>query len=158
MELYKIDEAIEAFSAVAVDEDGVINEEIYAEIEKLQIAREVKLENIACLVKNKKAEAAALKAEAKTFQARAKAAESTAEWAKDYLAYYLKGEKFSTTKCAVSFRRTISVECDDIKSVPDQYLRVFPPELDKTAAGAALKAGEEVPGCHLVEKESCTVR
>ena len=70
-----------------------------------------------------------------------------------YLTDNLRGETFSTAKCAVSFRRSEQVEVFDESIVPEQYLAqkvTFTP--DKNAIKSLLKAGHTVGGCRLVEK------
>ena len=42
--------------------------------------------------------------------------------------------------------------------VPDEYLRYKEPELDKKRVTDALKAGEVVPGCELVEKQNIQIK
>lgn len=54
-----------------------------------------------------------------------------------------------------------SVIVDDEASIPWEYVRQAPPPppaVDKVAVKEALKAGVEVPGCHLESKKSVTIR
>lgn len=70
----------------------------------------------------------------------------------------LRGEKFKTNRVAVSYRKSEVVECSDLSKVSEQFLRFKDPELDKTAVKKALKNGETVEGCSLVEKQNMTIR
>ena len=71
MNLFEIDEAIEKAFALAVDpETGEVDEERMVLLEALHMERDKKIENIACLIKNLKADAAALKAEKDAFAKR----------------------------------------------------------------------------------------
>ena len=45
-----------------------------------------------------------------------------------------------------------------MSKVSEQFLRFKDPELDKTAVKKALKNGETVEGCTLVEKQNMTIR
>ena len=67
----------------------------------------------------------------------------------------LAGEKFTTPKVAVSWRKSQAVQLDDdflpwAKQYGDQFLLYKDPDPDKKAIAAALKAGEAVPGAELV--------
>ena len=58
-----------------------------------------------------------------------------------------------------SIRRTKSLVVADADAVPDSWMREnVTVSLDKTAITKALKAGESVPGCELVDKTSATIR
>lgn len=152
MKLYEIDEALQA----CFDEETgeLLNPE---EFEALAEAREDKIESICLWVKELTAEAAALKAEKQAFEARQRAAERKAKSLKDYIAHILNGQKFKTTKCAVSFRATSSVNIIDPLAVPAEFFEVdIKP--DKMAIKKALAAGQEVAGAELVEGLSCTIK
>ena len=154
--LFEIDKAIADFE-FEVDEDGVIlNAD---ELDNLKMAREQKCENIALYFKNVSAEAEMVKAEAKTMTERAKRLENKAESLKKYLAYALGGEKFSTPKVAVSFRRSESVNITDEHLVPDNFCDfTMVRKPNKTALKDALKKGEEIMGAELVEKQNVSVK
>lgn len=162
MNLYEIDNAIEqAFSQAVDQETGEINEEYMKQLDELEMQRDQKVENIACFIKNLRADAAALKAEKDALQKRQKAAEAKAESLTRYLSSFLAGAKFSSPKASVTWRKTTRVEMDPGVSVYDidtKYIRLKEPELDKTKAAAALKAGEEIEGLHLEESQSMTVK
>ena len=162
MDLYEIDYAIEQTFARAVDpETGEINEEYMKQLDELEMQRDQKVENIACFIKNLRADAAALKAEKDALQKRQKAAETKAESLTRYLSAFLAGAKFSSPKASVTWRKTTRVEMDPGVSVYDidtKYIRLKEPELDKTMAAAALKAGETIEGLHLEESQSMTIK
>lgn len=162
MTLYEINEAIQEALEKAVDpETGEItNEAVLVEYEQLQMDREQKIENIGCFIKNLEADAKAIKDESKNLAARAKAAENKAERLRSYLEFCLAGEKFQSPRLAVSFRHAKKVEVDPdmLDAIPEQYLRFKDPEPDKKAIGDALKAGEEIPGCGLVDSVSLIIK
>ena len=162
MTLYEIDKAIVIATEMAVDpETGEINDEAMLQtLEQLKIDREHKIENIGCYVKNLEADAKAIKEESKNLAARAKAAENKAEHLRQYMQFCLGEEKFQTPRLSVSFRHTkkVEVDADMLDDIPDQYLRFKDPEPDKKAIGDALKAGEVIPGCELVESVSMIIK
>jgi hypothetical protein len=153
MTLYEIDQGILG----CIDPDtGEISD--FEKFDALTMERETKLENIALWIKNLKAEAEALKAEKQAFADRQKAAENKAESLKRYLEHALAGEAFKTTKVAVSFRKTTSVEVDNVYDLPNWYVRPGEPQADKIALKKALSEGKEIEGAHLVEGISMSIK
>ena len=162
MTLYEIDNAIrEVLESAADPETGeLVDEELLEQYDKLIMDRDQKVENIGLFIKNLEADAKAIKEESKNLAARAKAAENKAEHLRNYLEFCLGGEKFQTPRLSVSFRHAKKVEVDPdmLDAIPEQYLRFKDPEPDKKAIGDALKAGEEIPGCGLVDSVSLIIK
>lgn len=160
--LFDINRAlIEAWESAVDPDTGEISEDSYSVIEQLEMERDTKIENIGCWIKNLEADAAAIKAEAKAMSDRAKAAEKKAEGLRGYLAAILAGEKWSSPKVAISWRKSVAVEIDEaeLPELPEQYLRTKTTiEPDKTAIKDALKAGEYIEGCRLVEKNNISIK
>lgn len=153
MTLYEIDQGILG----CIDpETGEIAD--FEKFDELSMEREAKLENVALWIKNLKAEAEALKAEKQAFADRQKAAENKAESLKRYLEYALAGEAFKTTKVAVSFRKTTSVEVDNVYDLPNWYVRPGEPQADKVALKKDLATGKVIEGAHLVEGLSVSIK
>ena len=153
MKLYEIDEAI--LACIDQETGEIIDPE---QLDALQIEREAKLEGVALWIKDLKAEAEALKAEKQAFAERQKAAETKAESLKKWLADALAGEKFKTTRVAVSFRKTKSVQVSDIWALDESFIKYAEPTADKAAIKKAIEAGEEVNGATLVESLSLSVK
>ena len=153
MTLYEINAAITA--CVDAETGEVVD---FERLVALNMEREQKLENIALWIKDLNAEAAAIKAEKKKLGERQAAAENKAESLKEFLSEQLGGQKFSTPRCAVSFRRTKSVNVTDLWKLPEDYLRYSDPKPDKEALGEALKAGQTIEGAELVEKLSTIIK
>lgn len=163
MNLYEINQAImEAFERWIEPETGeILDIEAEAELEALQMERDSKIENIALWIKNLDAEAEALKAEKQAFADRQRRAEKKAESLRRYLTNAMDGEKFSTNRVAISWRRSESVALDPNRSIFDvdtHYLKIGDPVLDKAAIKAALKAGQEIDGVHLETKNSIQIK
>lgn len=153
MRLYEIDEAI--LSCIDTETGEILDAD---KLNALQIEREEKLENVALWIKDLTAEAAALKAEKQAFADRQKAAENKAESLKKWLTEALAGEKFKTTRVAVSFRKTKSVQVEDIWKLDDSFVKYAEPTADKAAIKKAIEAGQEVAGATLVENVSISVK
>lgn len=163
MTIWEIDEQIRTLL------EGGVNEETgelvidTAAIDALQMEREQKLENVALFIKDAKAGEDAIGNEIDALKARQDALKKRRERAQDFLADRLAGEKFSTPKVAVSYRKSTSVETDaDFVSWAmdndDAFLRYKAPEPNKAALTAALKAGAEIPHARLVQKLSMQIR
>ena len=78
-----------------------------------------------------------------------------------YLESALNGEKFSTDKCAISWRRSSKIVLNEGVTVYDidtHFLRMSEPELDKVAIKAALKDGMIVEGVHEEPSLSMTLK
>ena len=159
--LYEIDRQI---LALVDPETGEIMDG--AAFDQLQMAREDKLEGIACFIKNTAAEAAAIKAEEDALAARRKVLENRAERLRTYLADALAGEKFQTAKVSVTFRKSSRVEVGEPAlaiawAQANGYnglVKYKAPEISKTDLGKLLKSGIEVPGAELVEGLSMGVK
>lgn len=153
MNLFQIDEEI--MSCVDMETGEIIDTE---KLEQLTVDRDTKIENIACWIKNLSAEAEALKVQKQIFADRQKTAENKMESLKKYLSGYLDGEKFSTSKVAISFRKTARVNVTDITKIPEKYLKYAEPAPDKTAIKAAIKEGVDVAGAEIVEGQSISIK
>lgn len=155
--LYQIRQEIESFDLEFDPETGeVLNVLAWDE---LNMAFEEKVENIACYIKNLASDVLAFKAEEEQLAMRRKSAEKKIKYLKRLLADNMDGQKFSTSKCAVSFRKSETVEVDDMKLLPAELLRVKNIiEVDKTAIKTALKAGQEINGCRLIENVNTQIK
>ena len=158
MKLYEIDNAI--LDCIDLETGEVIDIE---RLDSLQMERDAKIENVALWIKDLKAEAEAIRAEKMALAERQKVAENKAESLKNWLAYALDGQKFSTAKCAISFRKTEKVEISDVGMIRlmkehDELLNYRDPEPNKTAIKQALKDGLSVQGVQLVQNMSTIIK
>lgn len=159
MKLYEIEDAI--LECIDMETGEIIDID---RLNELQMEREAKIENVACWIKDLKAEAEAIKAEKMALAERQKAAENKAESLKNWLAYALDGKKFSTARCAVSFRKTESVEVTPeglenlMRAGNDEFLTYTEPKPNKTALKQALKDGLNVSGVQLVHNTSTIIK
>lgn len=155
--LFEIDKAIMDWEMVVDEETGEILN--YDDLDNLKMERDQKVENIALYYKNLVAEAEMVKAEKNNMADRQKRLENKAESLKNYLAYALQGEKFSTPKVAVSYRKSKSVEIEDGARLPDNYVKVEEVRKpDKKMLKEALEGGEVIEGVRLVEKQNLSVK
>lgn len=157
MTLYEIDKALMDFEFEIDEETGEILNA--ADLDELQLAREQKIEGISLWIKNLEAEKEAVKHEKDNFADREKRLGKKIESLKGYLTYALDGQKFSTPKVVVSFRKSESVHITDEYLIPDEY-KIFTvvKKPDKGVIKDALKKGKEIMGCELIEKRNVQIK
>lgn len=153
MNIYHIDQEIIS----CIDENGEVID--FEKLMNLQMERNQKCENIACWIIDLNAEAKAIKEQEGILAERRKAAEAKSERLKEYLMYALQGEKLKTGKVSIGYRRSIAVDISDESEIPDDYTVVkTTTQPDKAAIKEALKNGEVIPGCSLVERCSIQIK
>ena len=158
MNLYEINQEIEDLLN-QVNDDGEIVEEVFEQLTALQLAESDKLEAIGCLLKNWKSDADAIRAEEKKLSDRRRAIENRTERLRDYAAWYMRQtgkQKFSSHRAVLSFRKSTSVNIADDAKIPEEYAD-YERKIKKAEISKALKAGVEVPGAVLVEKQNLQV-
>lgn len=152
MNLYEINREILA----CIDyETGEILDE--GRLNSLEIEREKKIENVALWIKNLESEAAALKKEKDSFTKREKSTKNKIESLKKYLENALQGQKFQTTKCAISFRTSTTLEMSEKAEIPEEF-RKYSFDLDKTKMKEALKNGANYKGFWLQKKQNISIK
>ena len=158
LSLYQINQQI--LSLMTPDENGEISEDAFEQISALQLAADEKLESIGCLLKDWQAEADAIKAEADRLTERRRVIEARADRLKRYAADMMLGigkRKIETPRCVLALRPSKAVEVLDEAKIPDAYFAIKR-TVQKAEIAKALKAGAEVPGAVMVERENLTVR
>ena len=157
MTLYEIDKAILDFEFEIDEESGeILNAN---ELDELNLAREQKIEGISLWIKNLEAEKEAVKHEKDNFADREKRLGKKIDSLKGYLTYALDGQKFSTPRVAVSFRKSESVLVKDEYLIPDEYCDfTVMRKPNKKNIKDALKNGKELMGVELVEKQNVSVK
>ena len=166
MTLYEIQHDIEETLLSGVDpETGEISPEISQRLDELQMAKEEKIENTALFIKNLDAEAAAIEAEEKALKSRRERSEKLAERLRGYLGELLGGQKVSSPRFSISWRKSEGVKVTDEEQLiqwaafdHDDLLTYKPPTLNKTAIKKALKAGEVIPGAVIETRQNMILK
>ena len=158
MSIYDIDDAI--IKLVDADTGEIADEEAF---DALQMERSKKIENTGLLLKNTVAEAKAIKEEEQALAARRKTAENKVERLKNLLAYALRGEKFSTPKLKVSYRKSRVVNIDPqfiewAESNADDLLTYSEPKVNKTAVRDAIDSGRDIKFAAIETKQNMQVK
>ena len=152
MTIYEIDEAIQN----CIDtETGEVDE---SRLNELLLERDTKIEQLACWVIDLEAAAKAISEQQQVLGKRKEAALHKADSIRQYIAAALAGQKFSTSKVQISFRRSSSVVVPDIEQLADEYKKFGAPTANKTAIKDALKLGVDVQGAYLEENTSMVIK
>lgn len=161
MQIYDVDRRLRELLDGNIEEyidretGEVDRERLNQEIQNLHMAAEEREESLACLAAEKRAAAEVLKEKAKGILDRAKRAERDAEWLRALVAssMMIRGvKKLETAQIVATVTTTKSVEIEDMRALPGDYIRVKTvEEPDKVAIGNAIKAGQAVPGAYLKE-------
>ena len=126
---------------------------------------ETKATNVAMFVRNLESMAEQIKEAERTMALRRKAMEQRSEHIREYLLSNMERtgiSKIESPWFAITIKRNpASVVIDAAGQVPERFY-VYPPAPepypDKKALAAALKAGEEITGCHLEQKPRVDIR
>ena len=166
MTIYEIDKAIAACLESGTDEAVDMETGEILNLDALQMERDVKLENVACYIKNLTADADAIKAEKDVLAKREKTAREKADKLKAWLANQLNGAKFTTPRVAVTFRKSEKLEVTDDKAFiewasvwHEDLLTLKTPEINKTAVKALIKSGGDAsPFVKIVETQNIQLK
>ena len=134
--------------------------------DRLQMEREVKIENTALYIKDLRARAGDIREEITKLLQREKTMLNRAAWLAENLRQSLDGANFETARCVVKFKKNPeSVRYTDQDAAmrwaaeyAQDCIRVPPPELSKAAVKARLQQGEMVPGAELVREVRMEVK
>lgn len=148
LSLYEIADAYEGLGVLLEHEGTDITE--YLDAVEMQLNN--KVENIVKYSRNLELTAEAVDSEIERLTAIKKSYENKAQTLKDYIKYSMLKhgiEKVDTGVCRLSFRKSESVEIDDLDKIPEHLIVTktsFQP--NKKAIKELLDKGEIVPGVH----------
>ena len=169
MTLYDIDAQIAALEDAAED-DMLIDAEtgelisVSQALDALRMARDEKIENVACWVKNLSAEADAIREEENRLIKRRKAAETKAANLKSWLLAAMTREdgttdKLKTGRVMVSVKKNPPSTVVDDDLLPSTYkVAKITYQANKELIKRELLAGGEVPGAHLEYGRSVVIK
>ena len=163
MNLYQINQEIENFKFEIDEETGEILN--LMQLDELNLAKDVKVENIALYIKNLKADAEAIKLEIDALNKRMKAKVNKANSLSEYLKSALEGRKFESSKVAISYRKSTKVEVDENfieyakqEELYDFYTENITYKPDLTAIKNHLKNGVPLEHCRLIENNNIQIK
>lgn len=130
-------------------------------IEKLNIDKATKLNNIEDLKQELNGQIDTLKTKIDKLSARKKSIESNIDRLKDLQLLLLNGEKLKTDEYTFSFRNSSSVVVTDIEQIQDKYFKIEKKPILKDIGEAIKNAnskGESFFGAEIVNKVSLSIR
>ena len=152
--LYEIDQGI--LECIDFETGEVIDPD---RLEELQMERSQKIENVVLWIKNLESDALAIKAEKDALADREAKCRKKADQLKEWLGKALEGQKFSTAKCEVGFRKSTKLEVLDATCIPKEFMvETVSVKPDANTIKLLLKAGKEVGGCRLVENQNVQIK
>ena len=169
MTLYDIDAQIAALDG-APEDDMLIDAEtgelisVSQALDALRMARDEKIENVACWVKNLSAEADAIREEENRLIKRRKAAETKAANLKAWLLAAMTREdgttdKLKTGRVSISVKRNPPSTVVDDDLLPSTYkVAKITYQANKELIKRELLSGGEVPGAHLEYGRSVVIK
>lgn len=169
MSLYSIDSTINqlltnGFNEECIDTDtGEILEDKAKELlDKLNLDRHTKIENIALFIKNLNAEVTDIKSEESALKDRRTKKENKVKYLSSLIANSLinaNEKSFETSKVALSFKKSEAVSIINLSLVPKKYIKTKTEEsADKTAIKKAIKDGKVIDGVLLEEKQNLQIK
>lgn len=162
MNIYQINESL-------LNADFVNKETGEVDTEKLNgllLDFDTKVENIACLIKNERADSKALKDEENALAERRKMKDNHAGRLTEYLQSVLaplNKPKYEYPRAVISFRKSNSVEVDEkfidwAKNNADELLIYQQPTASKTAIKAAIDSGQDLEFARIKESKSIQIK
>ena len=141
-------------------------DELFEQINSLQMEKKSILEYLAKLVLNLRSEEAALKVEETRLKERRQRLEKKEERLMKVLDRECAGEKTDLGVATFTYRKTSHVDvADAVKAVRwlkrNKYtdcFRIKDPEVSKTEVKKLIGSGVKVPGCTVVEDYSCSLK
>lgn len=170
MKLYEICEELRALENAAEDDMYIDPEtgevmDFKTALERLEMDKRVKLENIAILYKNLASDAAAMSIEEDNLCKRRKVVEGKMESLRGYLLAMMTREdgtveKFASPRAAITIRRNApGVVVHDENLLPEEFkIQKVTVAADKKSIAEVLKRGIEVPGARLEATRSVMIR
>jgi hypothetical protein len=163
--LYELGEEQQALDALVGMDEGEWTDDHEVLAQELTARLVLKADAFGAFVGSLTATADAIKVEQDRLAARRKAIENTVARLKRYALQALQTmdrDKITGTLYTLGVQRNPpSVQVDvSAEGLADEYVRIVPAtrDINKTAIGAALKAGAEIPGCSLTTTYSLRIR
>lgn len=110
MQLWKISHALRTLFDTVEENEGVLTDENFAEIESLELALSEKIEGCAVMITEMDSYVNVLKEQEERLRARRKSFENRVAWLRRYLAAYLPEGGYKCAMFSISRRKTVSVD------------------------------------------------
>jgi hypothetical protein len=160
--IYQIEQSYNQLAEELIENGG----ELTPELEQSLAITEEQLQNksvaYSFVIKQMDADIDIIDAEIKRLQAAKKQREKATEYLKDRIKHAMhlfSIEEIKTPLVKINFRKSESVEVDDVNALPSLYKVVKVTEqADKAAIKAALKDGADIIGCSIATHRNLQIR
>lgn len=162
MNLFKIEQQYIELADKLIELEGELTPEIEQALNITLAEFETKSIAYGHVIRKLDAECDIIDAEIKRLQSIKKARENASERLKTRIKQAMElfdMPKIETPLIKLSFRKSESVEVDDINSLPSMYKTIKLTETpDKNLIKYSLKVGKEIPGCRIVENNNLQIK
>jgi hypothetical protein len=160
--IYQIEQNYNQLAEQLIDNDGELTPELSEQLAITEEQLQNKSVAYSFVIKQMDADIDTIDAEIKRLQAAKKQREKATEYLKDRIKHAMELfsiEEIKTPLVKINFRKSETVEVDDVNSLPMVYKTVKVVETaDKASIKKAIKDGVFVPGCFIVEHRNLQIK
>jgi len=161
-----LNELAENYKNIAdlMDDDTIEPEILSIALKTIEGDIATKSQNIAVILNSMDADINIIEAEIQRLKNRKDSIKNKHDWLKNHLQFHLENLKLDKVKTPLFTillqKNPGSVKVLDEKAIPAKFLTIIPQTTvpDKKLIAAALKAGENVAGCEIVQEKSLRIR
>jgi len=160
--IYQIEQSYNQLAEQLIDNDGELTLELSEQLAITEEQLQNKSVAYSFVIKQMDADIDTIDAEIKRLQAAKKQREKATEYLKDRIKHAMdlfSIDEIKTPLVKINFRKSESVEVDDVNSLPYAYKTVKVVETaDKVAIKEAIKNGADIIGCRVVTNKNLQIK
>jgi hypothetical protein len=160
--IYQIEQSYNQLAEQLIDNDGELTPELSEQLAITEEQLQNKSVAYSFVIKQMDADIDTIDAEIKRLQAAKKQREKASDCLKDRIKHAMDTfqiEEIKTPLVKINFRKSESVEVEDVNSLPAAYKVVKVTEqADKAAIKAALKDGVDIIGCSIATHRNLQIK
>jgi hypothetical protein len=162
MKLYEIADQFAKLDSMVPEIDSQEDADAFTSLySELEGTLSEKAHGLACVIRNTESDSIALDLEIKKLTLKRKSIDRKVQSLTDYMEFCLRAAGVDSVKTSifdiVIKKNQASVQVNDELLIPSEYLRIKT-EADKIKIKDALKAGQYVAGCELVNTEKVVIK
>lgn len=148
----KIEDLMHEIRVYAEENDGEISEELDAILQRLIADKELSIDSMAIAYKSIETKIEMYKLQEKALNEARKVLVKDLENAKRCVALSLKGKKYISENCSVSYRRSSKLVVGDVDKIPEQYIVSKTTEsVDMREVTKEIRSGKKIGDAYLQE-------
>ena len=162
LSIYKIEQSYNQLAEQLIDNDGELTTELAEQLAITEEQFQNKSVAYSFVIKQMDADIDTIDAEIKRLQAAKKQREKATEYLKERIKHAMELfqiEEIKTPLVKINFRKSETVEVENVNSLPMAYKTVKVVETaDKVAIKAALKDGADIIGCSIATHRNLQIK